>query len=181
MNTRSNKSDPHFLPKGSVLIAPPTRVKVFATLLVALALTLSPWPDEVRLLVPDFTLMALLYWNIHAPRLAGLGTAFVLGLVIDVASGLHMGLNALSYVVASFVVLMLQRRLENFDVPRQALQIAPILFGKEALVLALGLMFAHGKADWYWLAGGIIAALLWAPLTWLLNLVTGRQPAPKAD
>lgn len=174
MTTASPRPAKHFLPKGAELVAPPNRAKVFGLLGVALALNLSPWPDGVRWLVPDFTLMVLLYWNIRAPRLAGLGTAFLLGLVVDVARGLHMGLNALSYCAAAFVVLMLQRRLQNFDAPRQNLQLVPVLVGKEALVLTLGLMFGHGEVDWRWLAGGVLAALLWTPMAWLLDRLTGR-------
>lgn len=181
MSIRTPRSEKPFLPKGAELVAPPSRVKVLALLAVALALNLSPWPDSARWLVPDFTLMVLLYWNIRTPRLAGLGTAFLLGLVVDVARGLHMGLNALSYCAAAFVVLMLQRRLENFDAPRQNLQIAPVLMGKEALVLALGLLFGHGEADWRWLAGGVIAVLLWTPMAWLLDRLTGRPIEPGKD
>jgi len=69
------------LPQGTELAAPPTRTKVYGSLLLALAATLLPWADSIRWLVPDFTLMALLYWNIRAPRLAGLGAAYHPGLL----------------------------------------------------------------------------------------------------
>jgi hypothetical protein len=45
------------------------------------------------------------------------------------------------------------------------------------LVLALGLMMGRGDADWRWLAAGVAAALLWAPLAWLLDRVTSQAPA----
>ncbi len=174
MTSRLAKPDKSFLPKGAELAVPPSRAKVLALLGVGLALNLSPWPDSVNWLVPDFALMVLLYWNIRMPRFAGLGMAFLLGLLVDVIRGLHMGLNALAYCAAAFVVLLLQRRLENFDVPRQNLHLVPLLVGKEALVLTLGLMFGHGEADWRWLAGGVLAALLWTPMAWLLDRLTGR-------
>lgn len=167
------------LPQGAELAAPPTRPRVYASLALALAATLLPWADQILWLVPDFTLMALLYWNIRAPRLAGLGAAFTLGLVTDVARGVLMGLNALAYCAATFSVLLVQRRLEGFDVPRQALQVAPILVGKEVLVLVLGLALGFEQADWRWLAAGLAAALLWLPLAWLMDRITGR-PAGSA-
>lgn len=147
------------------------------SLFVALCLTLLPWSEGTRWLLPDLTLMVLLYWCIHAPRMVGLGLAFSLGLVTDVAHGLLLGLDALAYCAAVFVVLSLQKRLEGFDVPRQTLQLTPLLLGKEALVLILGLAFGRGDADWYFLAGGVLAALLWLPLALLLDRLTGR-PAP---
>jgi rod shape-determining protein MreD len=174
MISRPVPPEKSFLPKGAELAVPPSRTKVLGSLGLALALNLSPWPDGVRWMVPDFAFMVLLYWNIRMPRIAGLGMAFLLGLLVDVVRGLHMGLNALAYCAASFGVLMLQRRLENFDVKRQNLHLVPILVGKEALVLTLGLMFGHGEADWRWLAGGVLAALLWTPMAWLLDRLTGR-------
>lgn len=165
------------LPQGAELAAPPSRRKVVGSLLVALCLTLLPWADELRWLLPDLTLMVLLYWCIHAPRLAGLGLAFSLGLITDVSHGLLLGLDALAYCAAAFVVLFLQKRLERFDAPRQTLQLAPLLLGKEALVLTLGLAFGRGDADWRYLASGLVAVALWLPMAMLLNRLTGR-PAP---
>jgi rod shape-determining protein MreD len=170
----NNPTAKPLLPQGAELAAPVTRGKVYLVFILALAINLLPWADDTRWLVPDFTFMALLYWNIHAPRWAGLGTAFVLGLVTDVARGLLIGLNALAYCVAAFVVLSVQRRLENFDPARQTLQLTPILLGKEALVLTLGLVFGRGDVDWRWLAAGAVGSLLWAPLAILLNRVTDR-------
>jgi len=160
--------------QGSVLTQPPTRAKVWGTLMVALLLSLLPWHDQTLWLAPDFVLMVLLYWNIYAPRLAGLGMAFGLGLVIDVAHGVLMGLNALAYCAASLAVLAVRRRLENFDVPRRTVQVAPILLAKEVLVLGIGLMAGRDNVDWRWLAAGLVAGLLWMPLAWLLDRLCGR-------
>lgn len=177
MSARPPFSARPLLPQGAELAAPPSRGKVMASLFAALCLTLLPWADGVRWVLPDLTLMVLLYWCIHAPRLVGLGLAFTLGLVTDVAHGLLLGLDALAYCAAAFVVLSLQKRLEGFDAPRQTLQLAPLLLGKEALVLTLGLAFGRGDADWRYLATGVVALALWLPMALLLDRVTGR-PAP---
>jgi rod shape-determining protein MreD len=172
--------DKPLLPQGAELVRPPTRPMVYLCLALALALSLLPWAGTIRWLVPDFVLMTLLYWNIRAPRLAGLGTAFALGLLIDVAHGVLMGLNALAYCTATFVVLMVRRRLENFDAARQTPQLAPVLVGKEALVLGLGLLLGHGFADWRWLAAGVVGAALWIPLVWTIDRLTGRPESSGA-
>jgi len=170
---------PPLLPQGAELTHPPTRAKVYISLLLAFSLTLLPWMEQIRWLVPDFTLMLLLYWNIRAPRLAGIGMAFSLGLLTDVARGVLFGLNALAYCAATFIVLLVQRRLEGFDTPRQTLQLSPILLGKEALVLTLGLMMGRADADWRWLAAGLTAALLWPALAWLVDRITQQEPASR--
>lgn len=173
--------DKPLLPQGAELVKPPTRVMVYLSLLVALAVTLSPWDADIRWLLPDFTLLLLLYWNIRAPRMVGLGTAFTLGLVSDVARGMLMGLNALAYCAATFTVLLLHRRLENFDAVRQTPQIAPILLGKEAIVLIFGLMLSRGEVDWRWLLAGVLGALLWTPLSWLMDRLSARPTTPARE
>jgi rod shape-determining protein MreD len=165
------------LPQGAELRKPPTRTRVYLSLALALAVTLLPWDHDWRWLLPDFTLLLLLYWNIHAPRQAGLGAAFVLGLVTDVAQGLLLGLNALAYCAATFAVLLVRRRLANFAPLLQTPQIAPVLVGKEALVLALGMMIGRGEADWRWLAAGLLGAALWWPLSWAMERL-GAHAAP---
>jgi rod shape-determining protein MreD len=165
------------LPQGAELAHPPTRAKVYTSLVIAFALTLLPWTEQYRWLVPDFTLMVLLYWNIRAPRLAGLGAAFTFGLLTDVARGVLIGLNALAFCAATFVVLLVQRRLAGFDAPRQTLQLAPILLSKELLVLTVGLAIGRGTVDWRWLVAGVVAVLLWSPLSWLVDRATGRAGA----
>ncbi len=168
------------LPQGAELAMPPSQLKVVASLFAALCLTLLPWADELRWLLPDFTLMVLLYWCIHAPRLTGLGIAFMLGMVTDVAQGLLLGLDALAYCAAAFVALSVHKRLEGFDPPRQTMQIAPLLLGKEALVLTLGMAFGRTAADWRYMAAGLVAVSLWLPLAMLLDHLTGR-PALDAE
>lgn len=178
MSGGEDKTGKAFLPKGKAVVEPPSRILVWGLIAFGLVLNLMPWPDNLRWLVPDFALMMLLYWSIRMPRLAGLGLAFALGLVVDVERSLHLGLNALAFTGAAFVVLTLRRRLEKFDALRQTLQLAPVFVGKEALVLTLGLWFGHGESDWRWLAGGILAALVWVPLAWSLDRLTGRPVEP---
>lgn len=162
------------IPQGEELARPPTRPMVLASLAVAFMLTLLPWPEAALWLVPDFGLLVLLYWNIHAPRLAALGVAFALGLAMDATHGLLFGLHALSYCVATFLVLMLRRRLEFFTLKGQAAHLAPLFLLQKALVLLLGLAYGQGQADWRFLAAGVITAALWVPACMVMDRLTGR-------
>jgi rod shape-determining protein MreD len=161
------------VPQGPQLIAPASRRLVFGSLVLAYLCTLLPWPQEILWLVPDFTLVVLLYWTIHAPHLAGLGFATALGLLADATLGGLMGQRALAYAVTVFITINLRRRLENFEVSGRALQLAPIFLGQQVLILILGLVFDQPDVDWRYLAAGVSAALLWIPLAHLLDRLTG--------
>ena len=60
-----------------------------------------PYFNEIR---PSFTLMALFYWSIYRPSMVPPWLAFFLGLLIDIISGLPLGLNALLYVMVARII-----------------------------------------------------------------------------
>lgn len=165
--------DKPLVPQGPELVAPASRRLVTATLALAFLCTLLPWPDSIRWLVPDFTLVALLYWNIHAPHIARLGVAFGLGLLVDATQGMLMGQHALVYAVTAFVALSLRRRLENFQVSGRALHLAPLFLGEVALILLLGLAFDVRDMDGRYLASGLMAVLAWMPMAYGLDRLIG--------
>jgi len=178
------KREKSLAPRGPELLKPVGALLVGGSLAVAFLFGLLPWPAQIHWLVPDFALMALLYWNIHAPRLAPLGVAFLLGLLVDSTHGVLFGLHALAYTTATFVTLGVRRRLENFPPAGQTLHLAPLFLGKEAMVLLLGLAFGRSNGDWRHVAAGLVGAMLWLPLCLLLNQLTGRptmKPAPEEE
>lgn len=164
------------LPQGTAIVAPPSWRLVLTTLVLAFLLTLLPWPAASRWLVPDFLIMVLVYWHIHLPRPVGIGMAFFLGLLADMAGGVLVGQHALTYVLTAFLVLNLRRRLEAFPPLGQALQVAPILIGQGVLMLLIGLLFDRQVSEWRYLASGLGAALLWYPLALILDALIGRLP-----
>lgn len=164
------------LPQGTAIVAPPSWRILLTTLVLAFLVSLLPWSDASRWLVPDFLLMILIYWHIQAPRPIGIGVAFALGLLADAAGGVLIGQHALTYTLAAFLVLSLRRRLEAFPPLGQALQVAPILLGQAVLMLLLGLLFDRQVSDWRYLASGIGAALLWYPMAVVLDALIGRLP-----
>lgn len=167
------------IPPGQPLARPAAPAMVYGSLAAAFLVNALPWPASALWLVPDLLLLTLVYWNIHAPRLAGLGLAFALGLTVDAAYGVLLGLHALSYSTITFFVLMLRRRLEQFGAAGQALHLALLFPAQEALLLVLGLGFDR-EVDWRYLAAGVVTAMLWLPVSALLNRLSGRQEAADA-
>lgn len=166
--------DKPLLPQGAALIAPPSWRRVAGSLTLAFVLTLLPWPGEWRWLVPDFTLMALLYWHIHAPQHTPIGVAFGLGLLTDATRGALFGQHAVAYALTAYLALFLRRRLEKFGAPARAVQLAPLFLFKEFAILVFGLIFVKPTTDWRYLAAGVVAALLWLPLAMFLDRLAGR-------
>ena len=72
------------------------RWPVWCILLLALAAELLPLPAVAQPLRPAFTTMVLIYWTLMWPGRFGIFTAFLFGLLIDIAHGSLLGQHALT-------------------------------------------------------------------------------------
>ena len=87
-----------------------------ASLLLALVLGLLPLPQVLQPLRPYWLALVVAYWVLEAPDKAGLGLAFLTGLLADLAFGSLLGEQALRLVVMSFIIQRFRPRLRFFPV-----------------------------------------------------------------
>jgi rod shape-determining protein MreD len=151
---------------------------IWMTLLLALFLNLIPVGRLPG--IPDWVAVVLTFWCIHQPLKAGMGAAFILGLVMDVADGSLLGQHALAYVVLAFVAGGLSRRILWFPLGQQALHVLPMLLGSQLIMLVLRLISGGEFPGFSWLLSSFVAVALWYPLTYLLLLPQFR-PAERDD
>jgi len=142
----------------------------FIALTLATALFLNMIPFGRLPGLPDWTALVLAFWCIHQPLKVGMGTAFLLGLALDVADASVMGQHALAYVLLAFACGGLSRRILWFPLIQQALHVLPLLLATQ-LVMTLARLVGGGEfPGLLWFLGSFTAAALWHPLTYLLLL-----------
>ncbi|TCV88176.1 rod shape-determining protein MreD [Sulfurirhabdus autotrophica] len=161
MSSRANKTQEILLPASGIFI--------FFTLLAGLTLNLLPWQGLSLLIRPDFIVLILLFWCINQPRKIGLGTAWFLGLVMDVADGSLFGQHALAYTLVTFAALILHRRVLMFPLLQQALHIFPILLLLQLTLLLFRLIVGVPYVEWSYFLPSLAGMLLWPPLSFLLQ------------
>jgi len=146
----------------------------FIVLTVALALlfNLLPWRNTAG--VPDLTAAVLAFWCIHQPRLVGIGIAWTLGLLLDVANGALLGQHALGYAVLAFLALAMHRRIHWFPLWQQALHLLLLLLLTQLLTRVRRMAAGAGFPGWTYFAGSFICAGLWPVLSFLLLLPQRR-------
>jgi rod shape-determining protein MreD len=146
------------------------------SLLVALLLGLVPLPGMLQPLRPYWVALVLAYWVLEAPERAGLGTAFLLGLVADLAFGGLLGEQALRLVILAFILERFRARLRFFPVSQQALTIGVLLFNDRVVAAALHLVLGEVQLPWSFWAAPVLGLLLWPPLCLVLDaLRLGRR------
>lgn len=137
---------------------------IILTFAVAMGLHVLPWPNDLKLYLPNWSLLVLFYWCIATPQRVGVGYGWLLGLFMDVLSGTVLGQNALIYGLAAYLSLQLYSRLRNFPAWQQALII--LLFLLLAQVMNLWISGMQGaspeKLDFWMpsLVGGAIWPLV---------------------
>jgi rod shape-determining protein MreD len=137
-----------------------------------------PWQGLWLALRPDFAGLVLLYWCTHKPHRIGIGIAWTLGIFADVADSTLFGQHALSYSVLAFGGILLHRRIQMFDVSEQPLQVFPLFLISYAVFAAVH-MFLRSNLSWEFFLGCLTSALLWLPMSLLLQSM--RHSRRKTD
>ncbi|HWM29155.1 MAG TPA: rod shape-determining protein MreD, partial [Woeseiaceae bacterium] len=72
-------------------------------IIMALMLAIVPMPALASPWRPDWVALTLIYWSISMPRTYSVGTAWIVGIVLDVAHGTLLGQHALALAFITYL------------------------------------------------------------------------------
>lgn len=156
---------------------PVSASQIFFSLLAGFLLYLLPWAGFGLVLRPDFVLLVLIYWLIRAPHLCNIGTAWLMGMLIDLAGGDLFGQHALAYVLAAFLAIFYQRRATLFNRWQQAGYVFMLLVVSQTVLLVLKLFGGADLPGWGYLLPSVVGILLWQLVIYSKIRVTGEREA----
>ena len=163
--------------KDQEFLLPASNMFVFVSMFAALMLNWLPWNGIWLALRPDFVALVLLYWCTHKPHRIGIGIAWILGILADVGDSSLFGQHALSYSVLAFGGILLHRRIQMFDVREQPLQVFP-LFVVSYTVFASVHWMMRSSNSWEFFLGTLTSALLWLPMSMMLQSMRRSRSDP---
>ena len=147
---------------------------ILISLVVAMFLTILPWPTWAEEFRPQWLAMTLIYWSLALPNRVGVFWGWVVGLVLDVVSGTVLGQHALSLSVTAYLAVELHPRIRVFPLLQQAVSVWVLLLVER--LLSLWVMGAAGQPTptlWYWMPT-FVGMLLWPWVFILLRDVRRR-------
>ena len=106
-----------------------------ATFVIAFVLVILPLPDWAGPMRPEWVTMVTLYWCLAIPRVFGVGTAWLIGLILDVALGSLLGQHALGLSIISYVACRMHLQIRLSPLGQQTAMISVFLVVKQTLVL----------------------------------------------
>jgi rod shape-determining protein MreD len=163
---------------GEQVLLPANRNFILFSIIAAFLLNILPWGGYFG--VPDFLALTLLFWSIHQPRLAGIGVAFLAGLLMDVHNGALLGESALAYSILSYGAIALHRRLPWFGALGQMVHVLPLFFLAQGVSILVRLAVGAPLPGWAILSQTITTTLIW-PIAGAILLAPQRRPVERDE
>jgi rod shape-determining protein MreD len=135
--------------------------RVFASVLVALILTILPLPRWLEILRPDLLLLVVIYWSLTAPRFAGLTFAWLCGFGIDVIRGMVLGQHAVAFLLVATITHHFQLRMRIFPIWHQAFGVFLLLGLYQFAVFWIDGIIGEPVVTWLRWIPMFTGALLW--------------------
>lgn len=156
------------------MIRGPTRLLLYGSLLTGVLFALIPLPSGLDSARPYLLALLLAYWLMEAPLRIGLGTAFCLGLLADLATASLFGEQAFRLVVLAFLVQRFRARLRFFPLWQQASAVGLLLLNDVIVQALIHLVASVPQLPWgHWLSP-LLGGLLWPWLFVALDLARLR-------
>ncbi|MDC0178369.1 rod shape-determining protein MreD [Woeseiaceae bacterium] len=147
---------------------------VIACIITALMLAIIPMPNWASLFRPDWLALTLIYWTMMLPRTYSVGTAWIVGIVLDVAQGTLLGQHAIALCFVVYITVKFHLQLRVFPISQMSATVFVILaFYQFVLFWINGVAGVNAPAVTYW-GPVVIGALIWPLLTLFFTSVYYR-------
>lgn len=145
------------------------------SLLLALVLTATPFPESLAPYRPAFVLAVTGYWLLMLPRYYGLLVAWAMGLALDALGPGLLGQHALAMTVSCYVLLRLSRSMAMAPMFGQIFLWLPVVGLYEFVLFWMDGVSGRSADPWYRWLPVITTPLLWPLLNLLFAALSSRR------
>lgn len=152
----------------------PSLWPVWLVMLAAVAAQLLPWPDYLDPLRPPWVTLAVIYWALMWPGRFGVGSALLVGLLLDIGQGTLLGQHALTLCAVAYLVLRFHLQMRVFPVWQLTVSVFALVFLEAFLLMWIdGITgrIEYGADRW---GPALVAAVLWPLLMALMDRLRER-------
>lgn len=143
------------------------RKHVILSLIFGLMLTIMPLPGAAESFRPDWLALLVIFWTMQLPRTWSVGTAWIIGIVLDVSQGTLLGQHALTLCVVAFVTVRFHLLMRVFPLPQMTATVLPLLALYQFLLFWInGVAGIDAPSVTYW--GPVISGTLVWPVVMMI-------------
>lgn len=148
------------------ILAPVGLGFIILSLFIAFMLNIMPWGRVYG--VPDFLALVLIFWCIYQGHRIGIGTAFCLGVLMDVNNATFLGETALAYTLMVYFAITLHKQILWFSPAKQIWYVLLLLFIPPVVEIVIQFIVGNWITDGFWIFDCVVGAIIWPLIHWLL-------------
>ena len=153
------------------------RLPVIGTLFVGLLLSIMPLPDILAPFRPDWLALLTIFWAMQLPRTWSVGSAWIIGIILDVSYGTLLGQHALALCVIVFITVRFHLLMRVFPLSQLSATVFALLALYQFLLFWInGVASVAAPTVAYW-APVVTGTLIWPFLYMFLSGVRYRARA----
>jgi rod shape-determining protein MreD len=150
---------------------------IVGTFLVAILLTLLPMPVWTVWLRPAWVMMVLIYWAMVVPYQVSIGTAWIVGILLDVLNGTLLGEHAVALTVVTYFVLRMHAQLRMYPMLQQGLWVFLFALIYQLILYCIQGVIGELPKTWLYWSSSVTSMLLWP---WIFILLRDYRRRFKA-
>jgi rod shape-determining protein MreD len=145
---------------------------IWLILLIGLCLQIIPWLPEYDSFKPHLLMLIMAYWLIALPHRVGVGTAFLLGIILDLFSGSLLGIHAFMFSCVAYLLLFKYQLIRNLALWQQSIIIFFISLFYNLLLFLFQISIYHTiTISPLILASSVVDGVLWIVIYLFLRLM----------
>jgi rod shape-determining protein MreD len=145
------------------------RLPIISCIVASLMLAIAPMPDWAESFRPDWVPLTLIFWSMLLPRTYGIGWAWIIGLILDVAQGTLFGQHALALTLIIYITVKFHLQIRVFPMLQMTATVFALLALYQFILFWInGVAGINAPAVTYW--GPVVGGTLVWPL---LSMVYG--------
>jgi rod shape-determining protein MreD len=140
-------------------------------------LTIMPLPEAVAAFRPDWLALLTIFWAMQMPRTWSVGSAWIVGIILDVSQGTLLGQHALGLCCIAFITVRFHLLMRVFPLPQLTATVFAIIAVYQFLLFWInGVSGVDAPSVAYW--GPVISStLLWPAVMMVLSGMHYRAQA----
>lgn len=153
------------------------RLPAIVSFTVGLMLTIMPLPESIEAFRPSWIAMLVIFWAMRLPRTWSVGSAWLIGIVLDVAQGTLLGQHALALAVIAFITVRTHLLMRVFPIPQLTATVFALLTVYQFLLFWInGVAGVDTGLVYYW-GPIIVSTILWPVMVLLVSGMRLRPPS----
>ncbi len=136
--------------------------------IVAMLLMLLPMPEWTVWLRPTWVLLVLIYWAMTIPYRVNVGTAWIVGIFLDVLTGTLLGEHALAMTIVTYFVVRMHAQLRMYSLIQQGLWVFLFVMGYQFILFCIQGFIGSLPNSWLYWSSSLTSMLLWP---WVFSIM----------